>query len=209
MKNINIQVAHDGADEVKNFSSKVNLKGPENILKVGYVGHLYKGRGIEIIIECAKRISDISFHLVGGMESDIEYWKNNLSLLNLNNIFFYGFKSPNETLKYRNSFDIFLAPYSNQVSVFGNSGDTSRIMSPLKIFEYMSHQKPIIASDITVLKEVLNNKNSILVKYDDINGWVNAINLLRQKQKREQLALNAYKDFKKYSWNNRAFDTID
>ena len=39
-----IQVAHDGADNVQNFNSKVNLLGNKKDLKVGYVGHLYKGR---------------------------------------------------------------------------------------------------------------------------------------------------------------------
>ena len=31
----------------------------KNNLKAGYVGHLYKGRGIETIIECAKQLNDI------------------------------------------------------------------------------------------------------------------------------------------------------
>ena len=30
--------------------------------------------------------------------------------------------------------------------------DTSKFMSPLKIFEYMSHKKPIIASDLSVIR---------------------------------------------------------
>ena len=64
LDNSTIQVAHDGADEVKNFNNKVNLLGPENHLKVGYVGHLYEGRGIETIIECAKKINNMSFHLL-------------------------------------------------------------------------------------------------------------------------------------------------
>jgi hypothetical protein len=34
----------------------------------------------------------------------------------------------------------------------------------LKIFEYMSHKKPMIASDFPVIREVLNEKNSILVE---------------------------------------------
>ena len=50
-----IQVAHDGADEVVNFDDKINLLGDKNSLTVGYVGHLYKGRGIEMIFECAKK----------------------------------------------------------------------------------------------------------------------------------------------------------
>ena len=116
--------------------------------------------------------------------------------------------SPQETLKYRNSFDIFLAPYSEKVSVFGNTGDTSRFMSPLKIFEYMSHKKPIIASDLTVIREVLSEKNSILVKSDDVKSWVSSIKKLKNLEYRESIANQALIDFKNFTWKNRALFVI-
>ena len=66
-----IFVAHDGADEVLDFDITTNLSGDKDSLKIGYVGHLYKGRGIEIIIECAKKIDDMTFHIVGGNFKEI------------------------------------------------------------------------------------------------------------------------------------------
>ena len=84
LHNIEIQVAHDGADEVKDLNNKVKLFGKEENLKVGYVGHLYKGRGIETIIECARKINDMSFHLVGGLKKDIEYWKSYSKKIKIN-----------------------------------------------------------------------------------------------------------------------------
>ncbi len=201
-----IQVAHDGADEVLNLNSKIKLQGDEKTLKVGYVGHLYQGRGIELIIECAKRMNDVTFHIVGGTYEDINKWKKYIKNLNLSNIFFYGFVPPNETVNYRNSFDILLALYAKQVSVFGfkDSGNTSEFMSPLKIFEYMAHKKAIIASDLPVLREVLNSENSILIKPEDIDDLVKAISTFKKKEYREKLGSNALKDFKKYSWKHRA-----
>ncbi len=198
-----IQVAHDGADSVKNFKSKIKLLGPKKNLKVGYVGHLYKGRGIELIIKCAKYISDMSFHIVGGLDKDIEFWKIYQKHLNLKNIFFYGFVPPAKTIKYRNSFDIVLAPYSKKVSIEG-LGDTSKYMSPIKIFEYMSHKKPIIASDLPVIREVLNKNNAMLVDCDDIKSWISAIKKLKNVKKRKNLASQALIDYKNYSWKKRA-----
>jgi len=202
---IEIQVAHDGADEIKNFDTKIKLLGCQKKLKAGYVGHLYEGRGIDTIIECAKNLNEITFHLVGGLKNDIEYWKNYSEKLELNNIYFYGFVSPKETIKYLNSFDILLAPYAKKVSIFGNSkSDTVKFMSPLKIFEYMSHKKPIIVSDLPVIREVLNESNSILVESDDIKMWINSINKLQDSKTREIIANQALKNFYKYSWKNRA-----
>lgn len=203
-----IQIAHDGADEVLNFNTKVKLMGEKNSLKVGYVGHLYNGRGIELMIECAKKIEDTTFHIVGGINEDITYWESYVKKLGLVNIYFYGFVSPKQTVYYRNSFDVLLAPYEKQVSVFGNSGDTSKFMSPLKIFEYMSSKKAIIASDLPVLREILNPKNAILVEPENINDLVKAVCVLKKKENRDWIANNALSDFKKYSWKNRALQLI-
>lgn len=205
-----ILVAHDGADEAKDLDSKAQLFGEQNSLKVGYVGHLYKGRGIELILECAIKIGDMTFHIVGGTNLDIEYWKNHVKVLGLTNVYFYGFVAPNEAVSYRNSFDIVLAPYAEQVSVSGNIGDTSRYMSPLKIFEYMSHRKAIVCSDLPVLREVLNDTNSVLVNPKNIQEWINAIDKLRDAEKSKILADKAFLDFsKKYSWKIRAEKLID
>lgn len=208
LKNINlsetsIQVAHDGADEILDFKTKINLLGNKKSLQIGYLGHLYKGRGIEIIINCAKKLSSNMFHIVGGKTEDVEYWKNYSKSLNLKNIFFYGFVNPKDTIKYLNSFDILLAPYSKKVSVSGNIGDTSKIMSPIKIFEYMSRKKPIIISDLPVIREVLNDKNSILVPTHDLKMWVNSIKKLKN-MKSNKLINQAYADFKNYTWSKRA-----
>ena len=209
LKDIEIQVAHDGADEVRDLKNKAKLFGNEENLKVGYVGHLYKGRGIETIIECAKKINDMTFHLVGGLKRDIDYWKSYSKKIKLDNVYFYGFVSPKEAIKYKNSFDIFLAPYEKKVSVFGSHiTDTSKFMSPLKIFEYMSHNKPMIASDFPVIREVLNDKNSILVDCDDIDGWVSSLNKLKNLKNREVIANQALNDFYNYSWKKRAMQVV-
>ena len=203
-----IKVAHDGADEVSDLKSKILLLGDQKVLKVGYVGHLYKGRGIEIIIECARQIDGMSFHIVGGNDVDIKYWKNYIKNLELNNVFFYGFVPPKETIMFRNSFDILLAPYANKVAVTEVKGkkqlDTSQFMSPIKIFEYMSHKKAIIASDLSVIREVLNDKNSILVEYNNVKLWINSLNRLKDINLRNDIASNAFNDFKNYTWKKRA-----
>ena len=63
-----IHVAHDGADEVLDFYNKIELLGNKKNLKVGYVGHLYKGKGMEVIASIVKKIDDdIEIHIVGGL----------------------------------------------------------------------------------------------------------------------------------------------
>ena len=110
-----------------------------------------------------KIFKDIDFHIIGGLEKDIEIWKDKIKS---KNVFFYGYVPHKEVSKYINSLDICLLPNQKVVLAHGaESGgiNISGYTSPLKLFEYMSHRKAIISSDLPVLREVLSNKNSLIV----------------------------------------------
>ena len=205
-----IQVAHDGADEVVDFKSKIKLHGANDNLKVGYVGHLYQGKGIEVIEKIHSNISKgIEFHIVGGLKDDVNYWK---AKIQNDNVYFYGFVPQSEVSRYINALDICLLPNQNTVKTYGSKdgigSNIAEFTSPLKMFEYMAHKKAIIASDQDVLKEVLNSSNSILVDPEDGNGWIKAIEALKDINYRDELSTMAYKEFRKYSWINRAKSII-
>jgi len=203
MKNIDekiILTLHDGADLIESHHNS----DPKNKQReIGYVGHLYSGRGIEIILDAAKSLPNIKFHIIGGEEKDIDCWKGKS---NLSNVIFYG-HVPNGKLKeFYSKFDIVLAPYQNKVSVSGGKGDTSKWMSPLKIFEYMAYKKAIVVSELDVLKEILEDENSCLFcRPNDTKDWINAINRLIEDDKLfEKVRKNGYELLKeKYTWNKR------
>lgn len=207
IKSDKIVVAHDGADEVVDFDRKVELKGNKESLKVGYVGSLYKGKGIEVIEKLSyEKLENIDFHVVGGFENYIKHWKEKIQN---NNVFFYGFVSQQNIQKYLNSFDILLLPNQKNVYIENTKNNIGEFTSPLKMFEYMASKKPIIASDLPVLREILNEDNSVLVKCDDISDWRKAIEVLQDDRLRLQIANRAYEDFiKKYTWKIRAKNVI-
>jgi glycosyltransferase involved in cell wall biosynthesis len=211
LKKEKIIVAHDGADlpkilvpQDKNFK----LLGRNIKPKVGYIGHLYPGKGMEMILNISRHLPDLDFHVVGGTEEDIEHWRTSIDT---NNIYFYGFVSHGLLRDYYNAFDIMLAPYQYKVSTFAGKGNISKWMSPLKIFEYMAHSKAIIASDLPVLKEVLcDGVNSLLCPPEDVKAWVEALlKLINKRELKENLAHNAYNEFiAKYTWRKRAEKVI-
>lgn len=199
-------VAPDGADPTSNNLVLAKPKNPER-LQIGYVGHLYRGRGIEIIIELARRCQWGDFHIVGGNQEDIDYWTDVAG--DLANLYIHGFASPGQTEKYRAMFDVALAPYQNDVSSIGARGPrrTGSWMSPLKIFEYMASGNAIICSDFPVLREVLKqDENALLCSPDDLQGWHDALLRLNQDRNlRETIAAKALNDFNEnYSWKTRA-----
>lgn len=194
-------VANNGS-RIFPLEQKIQLPG-NNKVKVGYVGHLYKGRGIDIILECANTLRHLDFILIGGEKEDIDFWKNNSENKNL---YFLGFINPQLIYKYRNSFDILLAPYQNEV--YTPAGfNTVSFMNPIKILEYMSSKKPIIASLLPAIQDVLQHEvNGLLVTSDDVNQWCTEIKRLISNQELSQkISENAYQDFLNYyTWKARA-----
>lgn len=197
-----IEVCHDAAD-IPSPHEKVACPWPSkrDTLQIGYVGHLYKGRGIDIIVQCAKRLPQYDFHIVGGEEKDIAYWKQ----YKLQNLHFHGFVEPRMTSCICRKCNILLMPYQMELSIAGRNLNTSSWMSPLKLFEYMSAGRTIIVSDLPVVREILNKDNSILVQPNNLNEWVSALRKCEDREYREHLAKQAYESFlKNHTWEKRA-----
>jgi glycosyltransferase involved in cell wall biosynthesis len=200
-----ILVAHDAANE--NNATPLKFKNKKR-LQVGYIGHLYKGRGIELIASMAQRCEWADFHIAGGMENDIKYWKSRYN--NINNLKFHGFLDPSKVQSFMRGCSVLLAPYQSIVEVLGG-GNTVDWMSPLKIFEYMSSGVPIIASDLPSLREILiPGKTCLMCEYNNIEDWVRNLNSLKSDLLRREISESAKKVFiKSYTWDIRAQLVLD
>jgi len=195
-------VCHDAAT-VANGSTSETLSWPScrNTLQIGYTGQLYPGKGAEIVIECAKYLAEYDFHIIGGSEDDIALWKVHATP----NVYFHGFVQPGIVHEARNKCDILLMPPQKTVLLSDGRTDIANCMSPLKLFEYMASHRPIIASNLPVLREVLDDSMAILVPPDDVNAWITAIKRCEDRAVREALAERAYQAVvERYTWKKRA-----
>jgi glycosyltransferase involved in cell wall biosynthesis len=205
-----IQVVRNGADEPKlNLQMTDNNPAPGYRYKVGYVGHLYPGKGMELIRQLAGLLPQVEFHIVGGRLGQVAYWKR---IIDLENIIFHGYIQNNQLHNFYSSFDILIAPYKNQKIHKEGIGTVDKWASPLKIIEYMSYRKPIVASDLPMVREIIKDgQTGLLCKTDDIQSWVKSIQLLTQNEDlRLRISQNAYDQFiKNYTWDKRAKKIIE
>jgi len=203
-----LEVAPDGSDIVDSQLSPATLVSNSKQLQVGYTGQLYKGKGMEIISQLIQRCPDIYFHIIGGDEDKVNEWKETLS--ENHNFNFYGHVSHYQVSSYIKACDVLLAPYQEDVYTKNENINIGSWMSPLKLFEYMSVGKPIIASDLVILREVLiDENNSLLCSPDNIDDWIKALGMLSNADLREVLGKNAMEDFlSKYTWDIRAKNVL-
>jgi glycosyltransferase involved in cell wall biosynthesis len=204
------KVLPDGADPICLDLPAAMLSGRLGHLQIGYVGHLYRGRGIDLIIALARRLPQMDFHLVGGAERDIEYWMREAK--GVLNITFHGFVPPSSADSYRLAVDVLIAPYEADVSISGpGKRNTAPWMSPLKVFEYMAAGKAIVASDLASLREVLRHgENALLCPPGDLEAWFATLKSLEHSpEKRQILGSTARFDLERcYSWAARARSAV-
>jgi len=175
---------------------------------VGYTGHFYPGRGMNLLVSIAKALPRINFLWVGGMEKHIAPWKNILSEQSIENVTMTGFVPNSKLPLYQASADILVMPYAQKIE--GSSGgNIAPVINPMKMFDYLSVGRPIIASNIPVFHEVLNQKLAVFCDPDDENEWVRVIKKLsKDRFLRQAMREAALDSAEQYSWKNRALKSI-
>ena len=167
----------------------------------GYSGHLYAGRGIRLILELAKRQPTMRFLLVGGRPDDVAARKDQARALQ--NVQFMGFVANADLPIYQAACDVLLIPYSQEVA--GSSGgNIAQYTNPLKMFEYLASGRPILASDLPILREILNEENAIFLPIGDVQSWADALLALEKSPgRRAALAKAGQQTVAEYTWRKR------
>lgn len=194
-------VATSGTDPVEGATPKAAT--PANgRLRIGYVGSLFPGKGMELIAEIAKR-SNHDFVVIGGDDSLVAEWRARTD----DRVTFLGFVPNREVGSQIEQFDIALAPYGMEVSGGGTNFNLAAWMSPLKLFEYMAYARAIIASDLPAIREVVTDGVEVMLcSPQDPDAWASTIETLAHDASlREGLGQRALDAFLQgFTWEIRA-----
>lgn len=169
---------------------------------VGYAGHLYPWKGVDGLLASLAELPGVRGLIVGGLEGepDLERLQRRAAELCVNDrVEFTGRVAPFEVAGHLHRATVLVLP--NTATHL-----SSHYTSPLKLFEYMAAARPIVASNLPSLREVLRDgDNALLVPAGDAPALANAVRrLLDDGALAARLADAAYRDVAAYSWAERA-----
>jgi glycosyltransferase involved in cell wall biosynthesis len=205
-----VHVLHDGVD-LERFDSapakgaaRRQLGLPNERKIAAHVGHLYRGRGAELILQCAAQLPNVLFLFVGGLPADIARCQEVADDLGLGNVRFVGLVPNAQVPSYLAAADVLVMPYTSATP-------TVQSMSPLKMFEYMAASRPIVASDFATVREVLTHEvNALLVEPDDADALLAGLQrILSDRAMAERIAAQARSDVERHTWPKRAASILE
>ena len=170
--------------------------------KIGYFGLLNKSRGTDFIFKLSHLDAKNKYYIFGGDKAYINKIKKKIFH---RNIILKEYLPYKKIKKMMNEMDLLILPYEKKVSAGGNFGDISQFTSPMKLFDYLASSKPIMASSLPVLREILTNKKNCIFLSDlNIYKWKLAIEKLsRDFSLREIISKNNFYLSREYTYNLR------
>jgi glycosyltransferase involved in cell wall biosynthesis len=163
-------------------------------------------KGISDILKAVKKLGskEILFVAIGGSEDEIRHYSSLAQELSVNDqVRFIGLSPQSDLANYQKAADVLLMP-------FPKTKHYAYYMSPLKMFEYMASKRPIIATDLPSVKEVLNNGNAIIVRPDNSEDLADGIKkVLEEENLVNKITEQAFRDAGQYTWERRVERILD
>ncbi len=165
-----------------------------------YTGQLFPWKGVDTLVEAAKTFpKGIDTYIVGGSPRDIE----RLKTLNPNpqplTPVFVGQRPWIEIPLWLKAADVLVLPNTGREKV-------SRFYtSPMKLFEYMASGRPIVASDIPSIREIVDGTMVFFAVPDDPASFATVIRrVLSRPEEAAHRSDSARRNVAQYTWDTRA-----
>ncbi len=209
-----VLVAHDGVDldrfgapgDVRHAREELGL--PLDRTLATWVGNFHtmgREKGIPEVIRAAGNLLDafpqLDFHFVGGPLDRVPAYRSLIAGLGLPaRRFVFRERQPVRRIP------LFLAASDLLLMPFPWTEHYAHHMSPLKLFEYMSAGRPIVASRLPSITEVLDDgRNAVLCEPGSAESLAASIGrALETPGLAARIARRAREDVERYTWNARA-----
>jgi glycosyltransferase involved in cell wall biosynthesis len=149
--------------------ARAELNLPSDQKLVLYAGHLFSWKGVHTLADSAQYLKDMHIVFVGGTESDRIEMERYVALQKLPRITFVPHQPPHKIPLYLRAADVLVLPNTAKE-------EASRIeTSPVKLFEYLAAGKPIVASDLPSIRDIVSEREVFFAHPDDPQDFARVI----------------------------------
>ena len=200
--------AFEKESDISSLRARLGLPLDRKI--VCYCGNTYRGRGLEILVRAAAQMPEVEFLIVGGRDRDNVLWREMARQSGAGNFRMEGFVAQREVSAYLRASDVLVMPYSSGVTIRDGT-EAGEFTSPLKLFEYMAAGKPIVATGVPSVLEILKpGENSVVTPPDDAEEFIEALGLvLGDSELCARISQCARSDAAECTWEKRVERIID
>lgn len=165
---------------------------------VVYTGGLLEWKGVDLLVDAARRLPEVAFVIAGGMERDVARIRAHAD--GLSNVRVDGFQPPGKVPLYLAAGDIGVVPNRSTPAI------SARYTSPLKVFESLAAGLPMVASDLPSMREILvDGEDAALVAPDSAEALADGIaDLAADEARREAFAARGRARTSENTWEARA-----
>ena len=206
-----VQVSHDGIRRARFASvpdqaaARQQIGWPQDAFIVGYVGRLHTmsmDKGVGTLVQALQQVEGASLALVGGPDEMAEALRQQWIAMGLppERFLYAGQVRPEAVPLHLSAFDVCAMPFPWTTHFAYHA-------SPIKLFEYMASGRPVVASDLPALAEVVQHEETaLLVPPGEIDALAAALARLRDDPAlRARLAACARElVLAQYTWDARA-----
>ncbi len=192
-------VAPDGIDEVlltrreDKISARIKLGLPVEGVFAFYIGSLNKWKGYQTLLACAEILANRHITIVIVGESTEKQKKESPQVR------FLGYTPYKELAMVQSAADVLVIPNSAKSVV------STDYTSPLKLFAHMASGRPIVASDLPSLREVLDERTAYFFKPDSPEDLARTIEYaVAHSEEADEKAQRALVKVREYTWEKRA-----
>lgn len=192
-------VAPDGIDEpllntrIDKISARKKLGLSDQGIFAFYIGGLEEWKGFRTLLQCADTLANqhITIVVVGGIIRELQK--------EFPNVLFLDFIPYKELATVQAAADILVIPNSAKSIV------STEYTSPLKLFAHMASCRPIVASDLPSLREILDEEIAYFFEPDNPESLAKTIeNVLAHPEEANKKAETALVKAREYTWGRRA-----
>lgn len=186
------------AIDIPKKEAREKLGLPQDKKIILYAGHLFDWKGVDTLFDAHGFLNENEvIYFVGGIDEDIERFKDKGKKIK-DKIVIVGRRPHIEIPLWFRAADVLALPNTAKFEV------SKYETSPVKLFEYMASGRPIVASSLPSIRNIVDESMVFFFEPDNSQALAEVIGtVLNSPVETTQRSMIARKEAEKYSWENR------